>query len=79
MLLHPAILMQFPKVCWKKRDKQIRVGVSRTDIDSILAELYEKGITKPSAEQLVESEERDKEKVQVCQRKVWGAHDVYRS
>lgn len=41
----------------EKSDKQLRVGVSRTDINSILAELYEKGITKPQAEQLVESEE----------------------
>ena len=38
-------------------DKQIRVGVSRTDIDSIVAELYDKGATKPTAEQLVEAEE----------------------
>lgn len=38
-------------------DKQIRVGVSRTDIDTILAELYEKGIANPSASQLVESED----------------------
>jgi 5-methyltetrahydropteroyltriglutamate--homocysteine methyltransferase len=38
-------------------DKQIRVGVSRTDIDSIVAELYDKGVTKPTAEQLVEAEE----------------------
>jgi 5-methyltetrahydropteroyltriglutamate--homocysteine methyltransferase len=38
-------------------DKQIRVGVSRTDIDSILAELGEKGVSKPTAEQMVESEE----------------------
>lgn len=38
-------------------DKQIRVGVSRTDIDSIFAELYEKGIIKPSNEQLVDSVE----------------------
>jgi 5-methyltetrahydropteroyltriglutamate--homocysteine methyltransferase len=37
-------------------DKQIRVGVSRTDIDSIMAELYDKGVTKPTAEQLVEDE-----------------------
>ena len=37
-------------------DKQIRVGVSRTDINSITAELYEKGITKPNAEQIVEDE-----------------------
>jgi 5-methyltetrahydropteroyltriglutamate--homocysteine methyltransferase len=38
-------------------DKQIRVGVSRTDIDSIMAELHDKGVTKPTAEQLVESGE----------------------
>ncbi len=38
-------------------DKQIRVGVSRTDIDSIMAELNDKGVTKPTAEQLVESKE----------------------
>jgi 5-methyltetrahydropteroyltriglutamate--homocysteine methyltransferase len=37
-------------------DKKIRVGVSRTDVDSIIAELYDKGITKPSAEQFVENE-----------------------
>ncbi len=35
-------------------DKQIRVGVSRTDVNSIVAELYEKGVEKPKAEQLVE-------------------------
>jgi 5-methyltetrahydropteroyltriglutamate--homocysteine methyltransferase len=38
-------------------DKQIRVGVSRTDIDSLLAELSDKGVSKPTAEQMVESEE----------------------
>jgi len=37
-------------------DKHVRVGVSRTDINSILAELYERGITNPSAEQMVEDE-----------------------
>lgn len=40
-----------------RADKQIRVGISRTDINSILAELHGKGITKPTAEQLVESED----------------------
>jgi 5-methyltetrahydropteroyltriglutamate--homocysteine methyltransferase len=35
-------------------DKQIRVGVARTDIDTIWAELYEKGFTEPTAEQIVE-------------------------
>jgi 5-methyltetrahydropteroyltriglutamate--homocysteine methyltransferase len=43
-------------------DKQIRVGVSRTDIDSIMAELYDKGVTKPTAEQLVESGEMIKKR-----------------
>jgi len=38
-------------------DKQIRVGISRTDIDSIMAELNDKGVTKPTAKQLVESGE----------------------
>jgi 5-methyltetrahydropteroyltriglutamate--homocysteine methyltransferase len=38
-------------------DKQVRVGVSRTDIDSITAELYDKGVAKPTAEQLVENED----------------------
>jgi 5-methyltetrahydropteroyltriglutamate--homocysteine methyltransferase len=41
----------------ERADKQIRVGVSRTDIDSILAELYGRGETKPTAEQLVDSED----------------------
>jgi len=43
-------------------DKQIRVGVSRTDIDSIVAELYDKGVTQPTAEQLVEDEDVIKKK-----------------
>ncbi len=38
-------------------NKLIRVGVSRTDIDAILAELNEKGISKPTAEQIVEDEQ----------------------
>jgi 5-methyltetrahydropteroyltriglutamate--homocysteine methyltransferase len=36
-------------------DKHVRVGVARTDVDSIRAELYERGVVNPSAEQLVES------------------------
>ena len=38
-------------------DKQVRVGVSRTDIDSIIAELYDRGVVNPTAEQLAENEE----------------------
>jgi 5-methyltetrahydropteroyltriglutamate--homocysteine methyltransferase len=41
----------------EKADKQVRIGISRTDINSIMSELYDKGITKPDKEELVESEE----------------------
>jgi 5-methyltetrahydropteroyltriglutamate--homocysteine methyltransferase len=40
-----------------EKDKYVRVGVARTDVDSIRAELYERGIAKPGFDQLVESEE----------------------
>jgi 5-methyltetrahydropteroyltriglutamate--homocysteine methyltransferase len=45
------------------------VGVSRTDIDSILAELYEKGVAKPSAEQLIEPEETIMKRYKVAKEK----------
>ena len=50
----PKNIDAVPKTMLEKADKQIRVGISRTDIDSIWAELYEKGITQPSTEQIVE-------------------------
>jgi len=53
----PKNIESIPKSMLDRADKQIRVGVSRTDIDSIFAELYEKGITKPSSQQLVDSVE----------------------
>ena len=51
----PKNIEEVSKNILDKADKQIRVGITRTDIDSIWAELYEKGITQPSTEQLVES------------------------
>jgi 5-methyltetrahydropteroyltriglutamate--homocysteine methyltransferase len=51
----PKNLDSVSKSMLEHADKQIRVGISRTDIDSIFAELYEKGIVKPSNEQLVDS------------------------
>jgi len=50
-------------------DKQIRVGVSRTDVDSIIAELHDKGVAKPTAEQLVEGEEMIKKRYVVAKEK----------
>jgi len=41
----------------EKTDKQVRIGISRTDINSITSELYDKGVTKPDKEQLVENVE----------------------
>jgi 5-methyltetrahydropteroyltriglutamate--homocysteine methyltransferase len=50
-------------------DKQIRIGVARTDINSILAELYERGITKPNAEQLVEDERTMRKRFEIAKKK----------
>ncbi len=38
-------------------DKWIRVGISRTDVDSIVAELLDRGIKNPLPEQLVDNED----------------------
>ena len=53
----PKNIEEVSKTMLDRADKQIRVGITRTDIDSIWAELYEKGITQPSTDQLVESVE----------------------
>jgi 5-methyltetrahydropteroyltriglutamate--homocysteine methyltransferase len=53
----PQNIESVSKKMLSKADKQIRIGISRTDIDSIVAELYDKGIVKPTAEQLAESEQ----------------------
>ncbi|MGQ9529861.1 MAG: hypothetical protein ACUVTC_00335 [Candidatus Bathycorpusculaceae bacterium] len=53
----PMNIEAVSKKMLERANKQIRVSISRTDIDSIMAELYAKGITKPEAEQLVESKE----------------------
>jgi 5-methyltetrahydropteroyltriglutamate--homocysteine methyltransferase len=53
----------------EKADKQIRVGVSRTDIDSITAELYDKGVATPTATQLVESEDTIKKRFKAAKEK----------
>jgi 5-methyltetrahydropteroyltriglutamate--homocysteine methyltransferase len=41
----------------ERANKQIRVGITRTDIDSILSEIYDAGITNPTIEQLVDTED----------------------
>jgi 5-methyltetrahydropteroyltriglutamate--homocysteine methyltransferase len=58
----PKNIESVPKSVLQKADKQIRVGIARTDIDAIWAELNEKGITKPSTEQMVETIEAMKKR-----------------
>jgi 5-methyltetrahydropteroyltriglutamate--homocysteine methyltransferase len=53
----PRNIESLSKKMLEKADKQIRVGVSRTDIDSITAELYDKGVAMPTATQMVESKD----------------------
>jgi len=50
-------------------DKQIRVGVSRTDIGSIMAELNDKGVSKPTVQQLVESKDAIKKRYAAAKQK----------
>jgi 5-methyltetrahydropteroyltriglutamate--homocysteine methyltransferase len=57
------------KTMLEKADKQIRVGIARTDIDTIWAELYENGITQPTTEQLVENIETIKKRFRFAKEK----------
>ncbi|NWG11485.1 hypothetical protein HXY33_07070 [Candidatus Bathyarchaeota archaeon] len=65
----PKNIEAVSKKMLEKADKKIRVGIARTDINSIMAEQYEKGITKPNAEQLVESEETIKKRFSAAKEK----------
>ncbi|MCL2642472.1 MAG: hypothetical protein FWD52_03020 [Candidatus Bathyarchaeota archaeon] len=53
----PRNINDVSKSMLERADKQIRVGIARTDIDSLWAEVCEKGFEKPTDEQLVESVE----------------------
>jgi 5-methyltetrahydropteroyltriglutamate--homocysteine methyltransferase len=52
----PKNIEGLSKTMLEQTDKQVRVGISRTDIDSIMAELYERGITEPCVDQIAEDE-----------------------
>jgi 5-methyltetrahydropteroyltriglutamate--homocysteine methyltransferase len=54
----PKNIESVSKRMLESSDKQVRVGVSRTDVDSLLAELHDQGVAKPTADQLVEGEEK---------------------
>jgi 5-methyltetrahydropteroyltriglutamate--homocysteine methyltransferase len=65
----PKNIDAVPKSVLEEADKQIRVGIARTDIDAIWAELYEKGITQPSSEQIVEPPETIKKRYRYAKEK----------
>jgi len=65
----PKNIEAVPKSVLEKADKQIRVGIARTDIDSIWAELYEKKFLKPFNEQLVDSVDVIKNRYHVAKEK----------
>lgn len=50
-------------------DKQVRIGVSRTDIDTIFAELHERGIAKPLVAQIVEDQDKIKKRFAAAKEK----------
>ncbi|MDR0493657.1 MAG: hypothetical protein LBH74_08500 [Nitrososphaerota archaeon] len=72
----PHNINEVPKNILDQADKQIRVGITRTDIDTIWAELYEKGITQPTAEQLVESIETIQKRYRFAKAK-YGEHMTF--
>jgi 5-methyltetrahydropteroyltriglutamate--homocysteine methyltransferase len=65
----PRHIEYVSKKMLENADKQIRVGISRTDIDNIMAELYEKGLPKPNVEQLVEDEETIRKRFKAAKEK----------
>jgi 5-methyltetrahydropteroyltriglutamate--homocysteine methyltransferase len=52
----PGNIENLSKKTLDEYDKQVRVGISRTDVDAITAELRDKGITRPDTVQIVEDE-----------------------
>lgn len=53
----PKNLDGLPRKMLDDADKYVRVGISRTDVDSIRAEFYEGGTKEPTNDQLVESQD----------------------
>ena len=60
----------------EEADKQIRVGVARTDIGSIIAEFNDKGIPPPTMEQLIEKPEIIKKRYLTAKQK-YGDHMTF--
>ena len=53
----------------EKGDKKIRVGIARTDVDAMIAELHDKGAAQQNAEQLVEPEDVIRRRFEIAKAK----------
>lgn len=65
----PRNIESISKKMLEEADKQIRIGISRTDVDSIIAELYDKGIREPDSTQIVESGDAIRKRLHIVQEK----------
>jgi 5-methyltetrahydropteroyltriglutamate--homocysteine methyltransferase len=65
----PKNLERISKEMLDKADKQVRIGITRTDIDSILAELHDKGVARPTTEHMVESEATIRKRFEIAKEK----------
>jgi len=66
----PKNLERISKEMLDKADKQVRIGISRTDIDSILAEHHDRGVARPAAEDIVESETTIRRRFEVAKERL---------
>ena len=57
----------------ERADKQIRVGVTRTDIDTIISELNDQGVTNPADEQLVDNQDQITKRFQTAKQRFGDA------
>jgi 5-methyltetrahydropteroyltriglutamate--homocysteine methyltransferase len=65
----PLNIESVPKNMIKEADKHIRVGIARTDIDTIWAEFAEMGVEKPSDELIVDSVDAIRKRFRVAKEK----------
>ncbi len=69
----PKNIESISKSVLESADKRLRVGISRTDIDDIYADLYDKGVPNPTADQVAESPEVIRRRYEVAKEKFGDA------
>jgi 5-methyltetrahydropteroyltriglutamate--homocysteine methyltransferase len=69
----PKNIESISKSVLESADKRLRVGISRTDIDDIYADLYDKGVPNPTADQVAESPETIRRRYEAAKEKFGDA------